>query len=93
MPTDPDDRRARFVAAKEAVIEAMASGYTFQPPAGRAFTDSMKLNVSQRILAAWMKVPCLRLTQFIMAATGNGDPFFVEDEALAKACEEYVSEK
>lgn len=69
------------------IVSALHYGPT--PPAGRAHTDSLKLSVSQRLLTAWMKRPHERLSQFIVNATSS-DPFFVEDEALVVACEDYV---
>lgn len=61
---------------------------------GRATNDTAKWNVTQRILAAWMRVPSLRLGQFIDNATHgrNPDMFTIEDASLADLCEEYAEE-
>ena len=62
---------------------------------GRALSDGEKQAVVERILAAWVKVPALRLGQFIdnavMSAGKNGGVFYVEDTALAEACERFAA--
>lgn len=61
---------------------------------GRALSDGEKQAVIERILAAWVKVPALRLGQFIDCANtvrGRGDVFDVEDFDLAEACERFAA--
>lgn len=51
----------------------------------RAQTPEQKREVIERIYAAWLAQPHLRLGQFIMNAVE--DPYYVEDFALVKALE------
>lgn len=67
-------------------------------PPGRAYSDSEKTAVIIRLLDAWKEAPMLRLGQFISNAL-YGEPeeqppalFFIEDTALAEACEAFVKE-
>lgn len=61
-------------------------------PAGRAFTDSTKRAVIERIYAAWCRTPDLRLGQLIENASYGLRPnqFNVEDERLARDLEAFV---
>jgi len=87
-----------YAKAKEAVVAARrlhdaalavaAWGDGVSAPEGRAVTPEQKRKAMERVLAAWLLVPELRLGQFIENATGN--PFYVEDDALAEACEAYA---
>ena len=57
-------------------------------------SDGEKQAVIERILAAWVKVPALRLGQFIeggAASAGLTDAFYIEDTALAEACERFAA--
>lgn len=56
---------------------------------GRAVTDEQKRAVMERLLAAWMRMPMLRLGQLLEAATDQEETavFFVEDDALARCVE------
>ena len=49
---------------------------------GRAETPEQKRAVIERLYAAWLKVPTLRLGQFIYGSTNECDIFGMEDEAL-----------
>lgn len=61
---------------------------------------SDKRQIIERILAAWEKVPELRLGQFLECVKNDlsdwptsKDLFFIADERLVKACEEFVRGK
>ena len=60
-------------------------------PHGRAATPEQKRAVIERLYAAWLATQHLRLGQMIACAVRGGDPFYVEDEALADACEALVN--
>jgi hypothetical protein len=57
---------------------------------GRAYSPEQKRAVIERLYAAWLKVPTLRLGQFIHGATHGRDIFSVEDEALIAELEQWV---
>jgi hypothetical protein len=65
---------------------------------GRALTEERKRAVAERILAAWMRVPELRLGQFISNARAwngsfpSGGLFYTEDEELAILCEAFAAD-
>jgi hypothetical protein len=61
-------------------------------PPGRAVTDEQKRAVVERLLAAWMRMPHLRLGQFVCACSArtNADPFFIEDETLVTQAVEFA---
>lgn len=60
-------------------------------PPGRAVTDEQKRAVMERLLAAWIMVPHMRLGQFVcaFAARANADPFYIEDDALVAQAVEF----
>jgi hypothetical protein len=59
---------------------------------GRALTPGQKRIVMDRILAAWLRVPALRLGQFLSITldlpNGKLDLFCVEDDDLAGHAED-----
>lgn len=57
---------------------------------GRAKTPEQKKQILQRIYAAWLTYPQLRLGQLLHNVMDeSGQPlFYIEDEPLAKACED-----
>lgn len=55
----------------------------------RALTPEQKKEITDRLLAAWLRVPELRLGQMIAVATdAHPDIFFVEDYFLIQEIEE-----
>lgn len=48
----------------------------------RALTPEQKKEVTDRLLAAWLRTPELRLGQLIFVVTGGRDIFFDEDFPL-----------
>lgn len=62
-------------------------------PPGRAVTDEQKRVVMERLLAAWMKMPELRLGQLLVAGVTGRDVFYVEDETLVRCAERLVEEE
>ena len=62
----------------------------------RALNPASKAIITQRILAAWLKTPGLRLGQLIVNAVGNGSGadfpvFYAEDEELAVMVERFAA--
>lgn len=55
----------------------------------RATTPEQKREVIDRLYAAWLKVPDLRLGQFLSNAVS--EIFYVEDGAIADDAEAYAS--
>ena len=54
-----------------------------KPILGRAETPSEKKAIIQRLLAAWMSQPSLRLGQLLVASIPvHGDLFYIEDDEL-----------
>lgn len=68
---------------------------TSKPVPGRAETDDQKRVILDRLLVVWQHFPTLRLGQLIdnarVAAKVCPDLFYLEDEALAKVVEDFVS--
>ena len=65
---------------------------------GRAETSEEKRAIVERLYAAWLLVPELRLGQLIVNATRNltqfpGDVFYIEDETLADAVNAHASKR
>lgn len=60
---------------------------------GRAHKPEQKRAIIERLYAAWLAKPDLRLGQLIANAThqctGQDDPFYIEDERLIEALEVY----
>jgi len=56
------------------------------PKSKRAKTSEHKRAIIERLYLAWLANPELRLGQLIVNRCGV-DPFYVEDEDLAEACE------
>jgi hypothetical protein len=57
---------------------------------GRAVTPEAKRAIIERLLAAWLASPHLRLGQLLegrMHRQGVGDMFYVEDDVLARVAE------
>lgn len=60
----------------------------------QASSSRNKAQILIRVMKAWEKVPGLRLAQFISNATGNPSDapiYYMEDETLARRCEEYAA--
>ena len=55
----------------------------------RAMTPEQKKEVTDRLLAAWLKTPAMRLGQLIFVVTGGRDIFYDEDYPLVKEIEEW----
>lgn len=51
--------------------------------------DDIRLLIA--LARAKQRYPATRLTQIICAATNKNDPFYVTDEALIKALDEYCA--
>lgn len=56
---------------------------------GRALTPEQKKEITDRLLAAWLRVPAMRLGQLIMNATSGRDIFYAEDYPLIREIEEW----
>jgi hypothetical protein len=56
----------------------------------RAVTPEQKRAVVERLYAAWLKVPNLRLGQLIANAVDGGEIFYVPDGGLADDVESYA---
>jgi hypothetical protein len=57
----------------------------------RALTPEQKREILDRILAAWLAVPKMRLGQLITCATRGRDVFSDEDYPLVTEVEAYVA--
>lgn len=55
---------------------------------GRAYTEGEKRAVIERVFAAWIQTPHLRLGQLIGNAVG--DPYYTEDDELARRLETFA---
>lgn len=53
----------------------------------RALTPEQKKEITDRLLAAWLRTPELRLGQLIFVVTGGRDIFFDEDFSLLEEIE------
>ena len=58
--------------------------------AGRASTPEQKREITDRLLAAWLKVPELRLGQLIYCACPSERLFNLEDYPLIERIEEWM---
>ena len=63
---------------------------------GRAVTDEQKRAIIGRVLAAWLRAPEFRRGQLITSAVldpwEETDIFYIGDETLTAALEDFVSE-
>jgi hypothetical protein len=55
----------------------------------RALTPEQKKEITDRLLAAWLRTPAMRLGQLVHVVTGGRDIFYDEDYPLVKEIEEY----
>lgn len=51
--------------------------------------ESDRKALMARITDAWLRVPNLRFSQFMVAACGQ-DSYFTNDEAIAEQCERFA---
>ena len=47
--------------------------------------------IGLKLIAAWARVPYLRLGQFMVAITGVSDPFYEADSALEQRLDEFLA--
>lgn len=57
---------------------------------GRAETPEQKREVIERLYAAWLKLPQMRLGQLLSNAGGQYDDFYTEDFVFVDNIETYV---